>query len=582
MELQFDRLVLVNFKSYISTTRFKLVRKPGLHFVGGDNQLDPQLGSNGSGKSTLWDALTWCLYGRTCAGLRNPDVRSWDAVGRTDVKVYLRVDGERHIVQRTISPNHLLLDKKVVGQETIERLLQMSFDTFTNTILLGQARPLFFDLTSRGKMELFGDVLDLQRWEERSKAAREQKERLEIKWQERSRQVDVLQAESAHTDKVLAGLQAKSDEWVKERERRVKVNTEEITELEAKLQKLSAAKDVADLALDGALTELRPLQKQLRDLDRKYQHTLARSFTLRDGLKKGAKCPTCGQVIKGAAKQRRHMAKELDKVSQDIEDQLEIIQILETSEKQFQQRQDEAQLELNRLAPQVGALEAQIKALRADSEKEVQESNPLTAQITTLKRERAALGHQLKDLQRKCQILQVKASRAESWIRGFKEVALYEVDDVLRELELTVNAMLPQSGLQNWSVQFAVERTTGSGTIQRGLDVMITCPDNADGKRRVRWESWSGGEGQRLRIVGSLALSEVLLQRAGVVPSLEILDEPTQHLSPEGVLDLCEYLSDRADRLQRQIYYTDQQSVESAQFDSVVTISKTDQGSCIS
>jgi ABC-type transport system involved in cytochrome bd biosynthesis fused ATPase/permease subunit len=107
---------------------------------------------------------------------------------------------------------------------------------------------------------------------------------------------------------------------------------------------------------------------------------------------------------------------------------------------------------------------------------------------------------------------------------------------------------------------------------------MIKSPHNT---APVRWESWSGGEGQRLRLIGALALSEVLLARAGVEPNIEILDEPTEFLSAPGVRDLTELLAERARAIGRGIYYVDHVSRQSAQFTSVLNVVRGSAGTVI-
>jgi ABC-type molybdenum transport system ATPase subunit/photorepair protein PhrA len=76
-------------------------------------------------------------------------------------------------------------------------------------------------------------------------------------------------------------------------------------------------------------------------------------------------------------------------------------------------------------------------------------------------------------------------------------------------------------------------------------------------------------------------LSDVLLSNAAVDPTFEILDEPTQHLSTEGVRDLCDYLSDRAKNYDRQVWFVDHHAIESARFSSTMTVVKDVTGSHI-
>ncbi len=111
-----------------------------------------------------------------------------------------------------------------------------------------------------------------------------------------------------------------------------------------------------------------------------------------------------------------------------------------------------------------------------------------------------------------------------------------------------------------------------------GLQVLIDSPGSVG---KVRWQSFSGGERQRLRLIGGLALSEVLLNHAAIQVDLEILDEPTRHLSAEGIRSLCETLPLRAERLERRTFYIDHQAVESVNFSTVTTVQKGNNGSRI-
>jgi DNA repair exonuclease SbcCD ATPase subunit len=181
-------------------------------------------------------------------------------------------------------------------------------------------------------------------------------------------------------------------------------------------------------------------------------------------------------------------------------------------------------------------------------------------------------------LQEQREALEIQLERTRYWIKGFKDVRLHVLEEALSELEFATNSMLDAIGLVGWEVRYAVERETKSGTIARGLMTTVLSPQQSGD---VKWKSYSGGEGQRLRIAGALALSEVLLARAGVSCNLEVLDEPSQHLSSEGVSDLCEFLASRARMLKKSIYLVDHMAIESTYFDNTVVVEKTAQGSQI-
>jgi energy-coupling factor transporter ATP-binding protein EcfA2 len=111
-----------------------------------------------------------------------------------------------------------------------------------------------------------------------------------------------------------------------------------------------------------------------------------------------------------------------------------------------------------------------------------------------------------------------------------------------------------------------MERETRTGT-SVGLHVAITKPGR---DTAVKWEAFSGGEAQRLKLAGALALSETLLRSAGVRCDLMVLDEPTQHLSPEGVGDLIETLIELG--RDRQLILVDHSARETRKFANVLTV----------
>jgi DNA repair exonuclease SbcCD ATPase subunit len=202
--------------------------------------------------------------------------------------------------------------------------------------------------------------------------------------------------------------------------------------------------------------------------------------------------------------------------------------------------------------------------------------NPHLEAVKGLIRKKNVIKAEIEGMQELRAKLSRISERVKFWVKGFKEVQLYIIDEVLQELELVSNSMLTEMGLEDWSLKYAVEKETQAGTVQRGLNVTVLSPDN---DKAVRWECWSGGEGQRLRVVGALALSEVLLNHAGVTPNIEILDEPTRGLSDEGVNDLCEYLATRAEQLNKQCWLIDHAAIPSSHFTSTLTVLRDKKGS---
>lgn len=612
MKIDFLSIKLDGFKGFVGKPqRLKLNQGPGLLFLRGRNEAEPSLGSNGAGKSTLWDALCWCLYGQTASKLKNTDITPWAKKQKTTVTLTLRVDGKKHTLVRKANPNSLKLDDKNVATEVVERLIGLSYDLFVNTVLLAQGQPLFLDRSPKDKMQLFSDVLDLERWDRCSEAASAKIARL-------SDEESTLTAARAGAETgiqqltaLIAETQVQSDAWEQHRQKQLAIASTDLEAKEKKLEELNNEFLRVDGLYDMARTEWNLLRKdeirlqgdvlaaerQVVVLDAKLgerQVLIERATKQLHNLGETNVCPTCGQKVKAKDldKHRSELTSQLARLSREasgLRDELKKEEAAHKKKLKAFEKVQKAVAELNkkssdladekeRINIPLARLAVEVTTAKAAREESETIENPHRAQIKKLKKRLSESKIGLKDLNKELAVIERRIRRNRFWVTGFRDVKLYIIEEVLQELELATNAMLPQVGLRGWAINYQIERETKSGTTQRGLNVAIISPSNTE---TVRWESWSGGEGQRLRMVGALALSEVLLSYAGVESSFEVLDEPTRHLSAEGVRDMCDFLSDRATRLGMATWYVDHATLESSKFAAVTTVVKTKNGSII-
>jgi Herelleviridae exonuclease len=612
MRIQFAHLTLENFKSFRGQHDLRLDDfEYGLHFVRGKNKFEPRLGSNGAGKSSLWDAITWCLYGKTVGGLRNPDLRPWTGKGSTVVEVTIVIDRKHnHVIRRTISPNALEIDRKDVGLEEVVKLVGMDFDLFTNTVLMGQGRPLFFDLQPRDKMQLFVNVLRLDRWDTRSEFAGDRARFMQDQLTQNEGVRQGLEATLLEFDILMEAEKKKHDSWERDLQVLLKESRGRLKKMRAEQAEFERKADKANLRNDGAETELRALQKQLAKdeeavLDCERAHTRAketldtieREVTQMQkdakALGAGDECPTCGQSLKGTAlaKHKRNLWAKIDQWTSRLNDNKTILETGNALNKavdrlnrtrehvqEFTEKANEARDSFEYNNKQYQEIKAEADSLSNLNKQKDAEVNPHIGTLRSLRKRKELVEGQMSQAQDEAKVYEAKLARYKFWIKGFKDIRLYVLEETLQELELVTNGMLEEAGLIGWSARYVIEKETKSGNVTRGMAILIKSPTST---KEVRWESWSGGEGQRLRIVGALALSEVLLGQAGISTDLEVLDEPTQHLSTQGVNDLCEYLSDRAKRLRKAIWYCDHQSIESTRFSTVVIVTRDRNGSHI-
>lgn len=602
MRLRFCHLIIRDFKSFLGRHELDLDLELGVHFMRGRNTFEKRLGSNGSGKSTIWDALVWCLYGYTPAGLRNTDVIPWSgATQATSVTLEIEVNGKQRVIKRTASPNTLKIDKKDVGPEAVVELVGMSFEVMTNTIILGQGRPLFFDLTPANKMKLLSDVKGLERWDDRSKRAADKTRELEREYDALEGEAKGLFATVGELSAAIKALLPKQEQWDVEYAERMDRANEFVRKNGKRMDQLYKDVATADLHYDGAMTEVKQLERDIskRNDNLAEARTKLAAITSRrewlvekiDRLDAECKsvrpsvsnCPTCGQPLKthaGLAKHRDGLLSEIKTAEQELsETKTKGAKLLVAElEKQlgdvkkhldeYHAKAEEALRDHKAKQGELLQLEEQIKQIKWATDEA--EENPHTKAIRMLRKRRNKLRADYDAAGADVVSCAKELERTRYWVKGFKDIKLHVIEELLQELELATAGMLEEVGLVGWRVRYVIERETKSGGTTRGLSIMIGSPKSKG--KLVKWESWSGGEGQRLRVVGALALASVLLNHAGVTPSMEVLDEPTQHLSDEGVHDLCDYLAERARSHKRRIFYCDHQSVDGMTFASTITV----------
>jgi DNA repair exonuclease SbcCD ATPase subunit len=608
MKIEFSHLVIKDFKSFSGPQEINFeALGNGLHFFSGENKVNPALGSNGAGKSSVFDAITWCIYGRTAEGLRSTDICPRNPKGRPDVALGITINDHAHEIRRTWGPSSLTLNGNTIGQEEVERTIGLSLPTFCNTILFGQGQPLFYDLKPTEKMSLFSDVLNQDRWEQRAQRASEEASKIEGR-------ISLVQADISGADMILKQLEDmieneedRKEEWDKKQGTFLESIERELKELGAQLEPQLKKLDEADLTYDNAETEHRALlklvastseawRKQLKvaqsaeSQSKALKHDIERLTSELERFNIEGVCPTCGQelstdTLRKHTRAIRQTNEDLVARAKVVSREQEKLTQLEMAVKKAESDRDEfarkaiaARGTLDSVRPSVERIKAEIKELKTRQQDYEHVANPHTKQLIDLNRRRTKFISKQREHQEELVTLEIQHGRTRFWVKGFKEIKLFIIDEVLDELEIVTNAMLEEVGLIDWSIQYDVERETKSGTIQRGLHVKILEP-NSDAT--VRWESWSGGERQRLRLVGSLALAQVLLNHAGVETNFEILDEPSQHLSDEGLESLTDMLADRARILKRMIIYADHRIVESARFSSIVSIVREKDGSVI-
>lgn len=615
MELKFLSLTVKNFGSFIEEQTFDFSKLAhGAYFIRGENTINRKLASNGSGKSTFFiNALCWVLTGKTPVGLRSTDIKPWKVPkgkrdNKTTVTLNFSIDDKTYELKR-VAPNAITLDENEVSQEHIDKLTRLSFPILKQTVLFGQHEPLFFDLSNKDKLAILSEVLNLDKWDIRSQKASERARALEIKLTKLEAELAGHRVGLKSLEESIEDTRKASKRWKTEKAERIERLRQQRKELKAEEDELTKQLNTATRIAKAAAEKLGEYQGnhqialgRLREIENEYmkiyeqqkflQRQIKEVETELEDLGQADTCPTCGQPITGTdlGKHKKELKKKLQKLTDElkelknkkfneaIEKEKEHIIRLKASVSHHQAEYDSTKREVEKASRRVTEIQALRAGLVTQINERKEETNPHIDQLKRLREKATELEEKVEVTETEIKKNRERYERAKFWIKGFKDVRLFIIEDVLQELELTTNSILADLGLSDWSVSYDIERETKSGTLQTGLIITILSSTN---DKPVRWEVWSGGEGQRLRLAGSLALSEVLLNYAGVNIDLEVFDEPTKHMNSGGVDDFCDLLASRAEDLKRHIFLIDHTAIESSAFVDSIKVVKDDKGSHI-
>lgn len=284
-------------------------------------------------------------------------------------------------------------------------------------------------------------------------------------------------------------------------------------------------------------------------------------------------CSACGQKLTTSAREahkRQHRqalqeaGNRLDDLRRGVrvarEDLAKTEKVVATAGQQLELARitaDAASSELSTAQRELADVEHQLDRLEQQSEDVEQEVNPHAAAVRLAEQASKTLRDDLYRVEGELRELRERYDLLALWTKGFKELRLKEIDLTLVQFEIEVNNALNALGLPDWMLAFAVDKESAKGKVSRGFNVSVYSPDQ---QRPVPWEAYSGGEGQRLRVAGNMGLGDLIRDRSGCGLDLEVWDEPTNWMSPQGVDDLLQGLATRAREKRRQVWIVDHRS----------------------
>lgn len=603
-----------NFKSFTGEHELDFTSfGSGLHFISGENRVDPELGSNGAGKSTIFDVLHWCLFGSSIRGTKTPQLVPWQNTGTPWAEVTYRTNGQKRCITRSYRPNNLLITRRGrergVKQEQLEDIIGFSSDTFQNSIVIGQFSQMFFDLKPRDKLSVFTELLNLDYWLECSQRVTTTLSVLKEDQLEFEKTLARLEGIRSELKNTLNSTMIEADEkttpsnnsqrTLKRKLHRTKTRKSDLKKRTLNLQKKIEIRAIKDKKLTIKIGRLAkehdPITTAMRDVRDNIKEVKTRIEGLDESLellkKSKGICPTCKQKISPQhrrSEQQRMAQKRANYVDRLYKLQIESEDLLKSLDEKINQLQVVKQkldhsksvklyLSLNQTNSDIKELDNEISIINHQKVQLDQLSEFYDKRIQKCKKRLKRNKKKMKEARKSLSELDNDIQSARYWVRGFKDIRLFEVDEALTSLQVEVNSYLADLGMADWSVSMEVERETKAGKISRGFRVMVD-PGGENKSDSRPWEAWSGGEGQRLRLAGTLALSNLILRQFNRNCNIQIWDEKLRWLSGSGEDSMLELLQETAKREEKIIFVIDQHSLDFP-FDGIIKVVKDTKGS---
>lgn len=599
------------FKSFAVEQTFQVPNtKSGLYLITGKNLKDTELGANGAGKSSIFDAMVWCLYGKTARGSKGKSVENWKGTPTPSVSVtYTDIEGNFNTITRTRSPNSLVYidgkteTHKAITQNELEKIVGVDYVGFLNIVLMSQFGRYFLDVSASEKLQLLSESLKLSQWDERSREAA-------LKATECAKVLDIIDKDSQELRNFKSYNEAtinseKSFLQVRRKEK-AQYETDQQDRLdkiridlfrlrksmaETRLRLKSVERLIAKVESDKGIAErkVKTYVNRIQNLQSDEKH-LAIDFRNLDAERNAAasmqgSCPTCGQRIDAesiesvleliSAKKSMTMVSSKSTVSKKrkLSKNLAIVQRkLEAIRTKHAELKKRRELLIKRQASEEAEDGMNRKHQKAITDHKLDYDE--TATLRKIEKLRKRIEYTEDELDKNLQDAEAEQRSREFclfWQKRFKDIRLVVVREAVLELEVNSNNALAELGLPGWNIKFDVERLNASGGITKGFSVFIQSPGSTDS---VPFESWSGGESQRLRIAVASGLASLMSSRYGVEFAIEVWDEPTAHLSPEGIESLLTFFKKRAQETNKNIFVIDHRSLHSGEFEGTYVVTK--------
>lgn len=644
--MKIKSITLQNFRTFKEKQAFNIDNFPiGLHFITGQNLINPHLGGNDVGKSSLVEAITTCLFGKTSTNLRADNVINWDLKEKEfcEVSLVLEKLNIDYCIQRTWKPSNLSITNittneiETITQEKLEEFLGCNFESFLYSVHIAQFTSKFIDLRPAEKMEVFTDILrdELKKWDNLSESCKNkteeiigdiielnnsinfQKGKLEtLKNNNYDNEIEKWEKEKQHTLTEFNKQVNNIDTQIIDinNTQLISPSTINLTFYDNQLKEYDKSLEQIGLDCDKIESEKKLVRNDLQKADKEItilKTTLditTKEYNKFNVTLKDSRCPSCKQIVS-----KEHIETELaglntklSKIKNEIINYQEIISKLNKK--------------LDNIEHEFNSIEDLYNNIINDKNLVEIEKNKDKDKIQAFQLQQNILKNKLDNINKEKTNLINKKASYEKAINPFlplKEDNIYAInkhsrlivscnekikehEEILEPTKYWIKAFkeIKLSVLEEKlkELEIYINNTLNSFGIGDWKVILKTFSETKSGTIRnefniliisplndkpVPFECWGGGLGQRIRLATTLGLMS-FIQNTKVDFGVEFFDEPTAWLSQEGIEDLLSILYNRANSENKKIFIIDHKGLANfGTFNSVTNIIKDKNGSKI-
>lgn len=577
---------MMAFKSFRDPQKVKLSTGPGFKSLTGDNEAEPKLGANGAGKSSFLDAIFWCCYGTGLKGQKASALQTWHCDIRPVVVTRWRIAKEIIEIKRIGSPDKLEINGQPASQEDVDRMLGLTKMRFRHAVIFGQNVAFFAQLSIADRSALMEEVCDLSLWQRAADKAEAEAKACKAEVDDHEREILRFETRLESLPKLKA-LRLEQSEWHENHSIRLE---EAQAEHGAAAAELRAMPQVGEGVDEGPTEKAALVARKARDVHTEavaaWQEAARKRKELHSEwkhLEENPNCIKCGQRWPNREKRSKELLADIKKLAPGL---IELAHARDDAERLLTAAEEKSEAAAEAFhgaekeaARNVGARVAQEKLVRSLKarldEIKAETDEAIAERIADTKTKRAHYLAQIEDRKAAQQKAEGRMGVATYWKSAFKQVRLFQMKRVLQHLELEIEAAMNSLGLHGWKIALATETETKSGTFKQGVQIQVTSP-----KASAPWESWSGGESQRLTLAITTGFANMIQRMSGVSYSFEFWDEPSAWLSAEGIEDMINTLRERAAQERISLWLVDHRS-QGAAFDETWVITKNEESSYV-